>query len=65
MTDYVSKLAVQLAGNDQPDMGWMLESPALGWEDAGALVDLAPYLTDESISTWLISLILPSRSDAG
>lgn len=47
VTDYVSKLAVQLAGNDQPDMGWMLESPALGWEDAGALVDLAPYLTDD------------------
>lgn len=48
VTDYVSKLAVQLAGNDQPDMGWMLESPALGWEDAGALVDLAPYLTDDA-----------------
>lgn len=47
VTDYVSKLAVQLAGNDNPDMGWMLESPALGWEDAGALVDLAPYLSDD------------------
>lgn len=48
VTDYVSKLAVQLAGNDQPDMGWMLESPALGWEDAGALVDLYPYLKDDA-----------------
>ncbi len=48
VTDYVSKLAVQLAGNDQPDMGWMLESPALGWEDAGALIDLAPYLKDDA-----------------
>jgi multiple sugar transport system substrate-binding protein len=48
VADYVSKLAVQLAGNDQPDMGWMLESPALGWEDAGALVDLSSYLKDDA-----------------
>lgn len=47
VADYVSKLAVQLAGNDQPDVGWMLESPALGWEDAGALVDLSSYLKDD------------------
>lgn len=48
VADYVSKLAVQLAGNDQPDMGWMLESPALGWEDAGALIDLSSYLKDDA-----------------
>lgn len=48
VADYVSKLAVQLAGNDQPDMGWMLESPALSWEAAGALIDLTPYVKDDA-----------------
>lgn len=47
VADYVTKLSVQLAGNEPPDMGWMLESPALGWEDAGALVNLSPYVKDD------------------
>lgn len=68
VADYVSKLAVQLAGNEQPDMGWMLESPALGWIDAGALVDLAPYVkgdTDFNISDFSdSSLSLWSEDDA-
>lgn len=46
--EYVSKIAIQLAGNDQPDMGWMFESPALSWEAAGALVDLTPYVKDDT-----------------
>lgn len=49
VTEYVSKLAVQLAGNEKPDMGWMLESPALGWIDVGALTDLNPYVKDDAV----------------
>lgn len=49
VADYVSKLAVQLAGNDQPDMGWMLESPALNWVAAGALIDLTPYVENDTV----------------
>jgi multiple sugar transport system substrate-binding protein len=42
--DYTQKLTFQLAGGNAPDFGWIMEDSAPAFEDAGALVDLAPAL---------------------
>jgi multiple sugar transport system substrate-binding protein len=47
VADYPTKVALQLAGSNKPDMGWMLESPALGWVSSGVLADLGPALKDD------------------
>jgi multiple sugar transport system substrate-binding protein len=39
--DYSTKLAIQLAGSNPPDAGWMPESLAVPFMEAGALADLA------------------------
>jgi len=42
--DYVSKLTVSLAGSDPPDAGWIVDSTAPTFIDAGVMIDLKPYL---------------------
>ena len=42
--DYPTKLTLQLAGGDPPDMGWVVEVVAANWIKAGVLEDLAPTL---------------------
>ncbi len=39
--DYTSKVTVQLAGGNPPDAGWLMETAAASWEEAGVLSDLA------------------------
>lgn len=43
--DYPTKLSVQLAGGDPPDMGWVVEVVAANWIKAGVLEDLTPTLS--------------------
>ncbi|MBN1267919.1 MAG: sugar ABC transporter substrate-binding protein [Anaerolineales bacterium] len=42
--DYVSKVTIQLAGSDPPDAGWIVDSTAPTFINAGVLVDLGPTL---------------------
>ncbi len=42
--DYLSKLTVQMSGNNPPDLGWVVENSAPALIDAGVLVDLKPTL---------------------
>ncbi len=42
--DYVSKVTVQLAGSNPPDAGWLMETAAPSFVDAGVLADLKPTL---------------------
>lgn len=42
--DYVSKVTVSLAGSDPPDAGWIVDSTAPTFTDAGVMIDLKPYL---------------------
>lgn len=42
--EYISKVSIQLAGGDPPDMGWMLETAAANWIKAGALSDVSAKL---------------------
>lgn len=42
--DYQSVVTLQLAGNNPPDAGWIVEGAALSWVDSGVLADLAPAL---------------------
>ena len=46
--DYVSKLTVQLAGSDPPDAGWIVDSTAPTFTNAGVMIDLRPYLESHS-----------------
>jgi len=43
--DYVSKVTIQLAGGTPPDAGWLMETAAPSFVDAGVLADLKPVLT--------------------
>jgi multiple sugar transport system substrate-binding protein len=43
--DYVSKVTIQLAGGTPPDAGWLMETAAPSFVDAGVLADLKPTLT--------------------
>lgn len=60
--DYTSKLTVQLAGGDPPDVGWLAERAAPAWINAGVLADLAPSLQQDSkydyadFSEWAMEL---------
>ncbi len=42
--DYVQKITLQLAGGNPPDLGWLLESSAPTFVDAGVLADVAGTL---------------------
>lgn len=42
--DYLSKLTVQMSGNNPPDLGWVVENSAPTLIDAGVLVDLKPTI---------------------
>jgi multiple sugar transport system substrate-binding protein len=42
--DYVSKVTIQLAGGTPPDAGWLMETAAPSFVDAGVLADLVPTL---------------------
>ena len=46
--DYATKLAVQLAGSNPPDAGWMPESLAVPFLEAGALADLGPRIKKDA-----------------
>jgi multiple sugar transport system substrate-binding protein len=47
--DYTSKLTIQLAGGNPPDAGWILETTAPAFIDAGVLADIGGTLKgDES-----------------
>lgn len=46
--DYGSKVTVQLAGGNPPDLGWLPESLSTSWIGAGVLADLAPTLKTDS-----------------
>lgn len=46
--DYSTKLAVQLAGSNPPDAGWMPESLAVPFLEAGALADLGPRVKGDT-----------------
>ncbi|HYF92549.1 MAG TPA: sugar ABC transporter substrate-binding protein [Symbiobacteriaceae bacterium] len=46
--DYVAKVTMQLAGGDPPDAGWVLESSAPTFIQAGALMDLGAALTNNA-----------------
>lgn len=39
-TDYVSKITIQLAGSNPPDIGWLVETSAPTFVNAGVLEDL-------------------------
>jgi multiple sugar transport system substrate-binding protein len=43
--DYVSKVTIQLAGGTPPDAGWLMETAAPSFVQAGVLADLKPALT--------------------
>ena len=43
--DYVSKVTIQLAGGTPPDAGWLMETAAPSFVQAGVLADLKPTLT--------------------
>ena len=43
--DYVQKLTLQLAGGNPPDLGWLLESSAPAFVNAGVLEDVSDTLT--------------------
>ena len=42
--DYQSDVTLQLAGNNPPDMGWIVEGAAKSWVKSGVLADLSPAL---------------------
>lgn len=69
--DYQTKVAVQLSGNNPPDAGWMPESLAVPFLDAGALADLGPRLMGDEeynfadLSEAALSLYLDSDSVYG
>jgi multiple sugar transport system substrate-binding protein len=42
--EYPTKLTVQLAGGNPPDMGWVVETVSAQWIKAGVLEDLTPTL---------------------
>ncbi|MEI7849041.1 MAG: sugar ABC transporter substrate-binding protein [Chloroflexota bacterium] len=42
--DYVAKVTVQLAGGTPPDAGWLMETAAPSFIEAGVLADLKPSL---------------------
>jgi multiple sugar transport system substrate-binding protein len=42
--DYVQKITLQMAGGNAPDLGWLLESSAPAFVDAGALSDVSETL---------------------
>ncbi|MBD5786552.1 sugar ABC transporter substrate-binding protein [Cellulosimicrobium terreum] len=44
--DYTTSLTTQLAGNNAPDLAWILESYAPEFVESGALVDIAPKLQE-------------------
>jgi multiple sugar transport system substrate-binding protein len=46
--DYATKLAVQLAGSNPPDAGWMPESLAVPFLEAGAMNDLGPRVKNDA-----------------
>ena len=46
--DYATKLAVQLAGSNPPDAGWMPESLAVPFLEAGAMSDLGPRVKNDA-----------------
>lgn len=44
--DYTTTLTTQLAGGNPPDLAWILESYAPEFVESGALVDVAPTLSE-------------------
>lgn len=46
--DYIQKVSIELAGSDPPDAGWMLETAAISWINAGALADMGPILKSDT-----------------
>lgn len=42
--DYQSDVTLQLAGNNPPDAGWIVEGAARSWVESGVLADLGPAL---------------------
>lgn len=48
ITDYNSKITVQLAGGSPPDAGWIVERAAPTFVNAGVLADLAPTVKAKS-----------------
>jgi len=46
--DYIEKVTVQLAGSNPPDAGWVAESSAPTFINAGVLADLAPALNQNA-----------------
>lgn len=42
--DYQADVTLQLAGNNPPDMGWIVEGAAKSWVQSGILADLGPTL---------------------
>ena len=44
--DYVSKVTIQLAGSNPPDAGWIVDSTAPTFVNAGVLKDLRPTLEE-------------------
>ena len=46
--DYQTKVAIQLSGNNPPDAGWMPESLAKPFLNAGALADLGPRIKGDA-----------------
>lgn len=45
--DYVQKITLQLAGGNPPDLGWLLESSAPTFTDAGVLADVSNTLKNK------------------
>jgi len=46
--DYVSKVTIQSAGGNSPDAGWIVESSAPTFVEAGLLADLGPSLKQDA-----------------
>jgi multiple sugar transport system substrate-binding protein len=45
--DYVQKITLQIAAGTAPDLGWLLETSAPTFINAGVLADVAPLLTGD------------------
>mgnify|MGYP000999963793 FL=1 len=47
---YITKVAVQLAGSNPPDIGWQFERVATSWLDMGAFADISEIKDDPNFN---------------
>lgn len=50
--DYVTNVTLQLAGADRPDAGWLVETNAPEFIDAGVAMDVLPHAEQYDMDDW-------------